>query len=172
MRQQLICAVSTKLQNKQNSITNRNPICYDVKKSDFMWSEEWSQSFAIPLSIVLGWGGVKECLVYLRQSHFCRHKIFIHKKQNHPRGKIKKSTIYSGAALAVIDVFDKVINNGKFFRNKVLADGRRKFLVGCRIRLLEGNSISWLLCTFVILTRQLYNYPPFYSIYVKTLFTA
>ena len=135
------------------------------------------------------WRGVKECLVHLCQSHFCRHKIFIHKKQNHPGEKIKTYTWDIGA-LASTHVFKDALDKRRFktmYRKKVLEDRKMgKVSVGCWIRQ-AGPTGCWketqfldcyALLLFYITRLWIYHHhnhwvPSFYCIlYVKTLFTA
>ena len=79
-------------------------------------------------SCALGSWFVIECLVHLQQSHFCHHKVFILKKQNHKDHKTQGR--HRGGSAETKELFSQMLNQS------ILPS-------------LWGNSISWLLFTFL-----------------------
>ena len=79
-------------------------------------------------SCPLGSQFVIECWVHLQQSHFCHHKVFILKKQNHKDHKTQGR--HRGGSAETKELFSQMLNQS------ILPS-------------LWGNSISWLLFTFL-----------------------
>ena len=79
-------------------------------------------------SCALGSRFVIECWVHLQQSHFCHHKVFILKKQNHKDHKTQGR--HRGGSAETKELFSQMLNQS------ILPS-------------LWGNSISWLLFTFL-----------------------
>ena len=82
---------------------------------------------ATEFSCALGSQFVIECWVHLQQSHFCHHKVFILKKQNHKDHKTQGR--HRGGSAETKELFSQMLNQS------ILPS-------------LWGNSISWLLFTF------------------------
>ena len=119
------------------------------------------------LCIEFGSWGVKECLVYLCQSHFCHHKIFIHKKQNHPSRK--NLEIYTKLVHWCHYGYSKLDRNAP---KKGLED-RRKFLLDIESGLAApGRKLNFLIAMhfcYSNLTLQLPVLPPFKAVVVWRL---